>query len=287
MQTPKIIITGASGQLGLSVRNAAAEFGGYDFLFLSRADLPVDDDEGLASYFGSIQPDFCINCAAYTAVDAAESNVEEAFAVNAGAVKTLAEVCRDNNTKLIHISTDYVFNGQSSTPYQEDTKVDPINVYGASKAKGEELAIAANPETIIIRTSWVYSEYGKNFVKTMIRLMGERDQLNVVSDQTGAPTYAPDLAKAILRIIDAGAEKPGIFHYCNEGSITWYEFALAIRELTGSNCQVNPIPSSAYPLPAKRPSFSLLDTSAITREYGIEMLPWKQSLKNCLQKLLP
>ncbi|MBX3255793.1 MAG: dTDP-4-dehydrorhamnose reductase [Chitinophagaceae bacterium] len=286
MQKLKIIVTGADGQLGRSIQHIAPAFDGYEFIFLSRAGLQVNDEAAVNAFFEKSMPGFCINCAAYTAVDAAETHVEEAFSVNAGGAGILAAACARYHVKLIHISTDYVFNGRSSIPYLPGSNTDPVSIYGLSKAKGEELVMAAGPATVIIRTSWVYSEYGKNFVKTMLRLMTEREQVNVVNDQTGAPTYAADLAGAIMRIVEAGAQHAGIYHYSNEGCITWYQLALAIKELTGSGCQINPIPSSEYPTPAKRPSFSLLDTAAITGSYGIQMLPWKQSLETCIRNIL-
>ncbi|MBX2922948.1 MAG: dTDP-4-dehydrorhamnose reductase [Chitinophagaceae bacterium] len=286
MQKLKVIITGAGGQLGRSIQDIAPAFDKYEFAFLSRAALPVDDEAAVAAFFEKSRPGFCINCAAYTAVDAAETHVEDAFAVNAQGAGILARACSRHNTRFIHISTDYVFGGNSEIPYLPGSKVDPGSVYGLSKAKGEELTMAENAATVVIRTSWVYSEHGKNFVKTMLRLMQEKNEVRVVNDQTGAPTYARDLAGAILQIVEAGASEAGIYHYCNEGRITWYQFALAIKELTGSNCHIHPIPSSDYPTPARRPSFSLLDTSAITQAYGIAMLPWKQSLETCIRNLL-
>lgn len=285
MQKPTIVVTGANGQLGCCIKDIATANDHFDFIFLSKDDLSIEDEEAVNGFFQKTKPEFCINCAAYTAVDAAETDVERAFAINGDAVGILAKACKNYGTRFIHISTDYVFKGDNHFPYNENTSPDPINVYGASKAKGEELALAQNRETIIIRTSWVYSEHGKNFVKTMLRLVKERESINVVNDQTGSPTYAPDLAQAIVHIITKGAAKPGIYHYCNAGTITWFRFAGEIKNLSGSNCKVNPIPSSAYPTPAKRPSYSILNTTAITHAYGIEMKPWKESLEICIQRL--
>jgi dTDP-4-dehydrorhamnose reductase len=191
------------------------------------------------------------------------------------------------NATFIHISTDYVFDGTATIPYTEDFPVAPVNTYGATKLKGEELAALENPSSIIIRTSWVYSSFGNNFVKTMLRLMKEREQLNVVSDQLGCPTYAADLADAIMKIIGSGkaGSQPGIYNYSNTGVINWYQFAECIRELSGSNCVVNPIPSSSYPTPAKRPAYSVMDTTKIQQTFGVAIPDWKDSLKKCLALL--
>ncbi|HRQ49400.1 MAG TPA: sugar nucleotide-binding protein, partial [Agriterribacter sp.] len=196
------------------------------------------------------------------------------------------KTCAGTRTKLLHISTDYVFNGSSAIPYKETDPVDPVNVYGASKAKGEEWAIAYNPGTIIVRTAWVYSEHGNNFVKTMLRLMKEKERLTIVNDQIGAPTYAPDIASALMKIISSEHWLPGIYHYCNEGRISWYDFAVAIKELTGAACLLHPVPATAYPTPARRPAFSLLDTSKIREKYGVKIFPWENSLKKCIHNLL-
>ncbi len=193
--------------------------------------------------------------------------------------------------RLIHISTDYVFDGTATVPYKEDSPVNPQSVYGASKLEGEKQAIQFNPNSIIIRTSWVYSEFGKNFVKTMLKLMNESDEINVVNDQIGSPTYAADLAEAILNIITSFQthHSPlithGVYHFSNEAVISWYDFAIAIKELTGSNCKINPIPTSQYPTPAKRPAYSVLDKTKIQKTFGIALKDWKESLANCIQKI--
>jgi dTDP-4-dehydrorhamnose reductase len=202
----------------------------------------------------------------------------------------LAAACKANNTRFIHISTDYVFNGQSPAPYTEDAATDPVNTYGATKLKGEQLCLQYNPEAIIIRTAWVYSSFGKNFVKTMMKLMQDRPAINVVSDQVGAPTYAADLAKCMMHIVAGDYAKTvnwvaGIYHYSNQGRISWHEFAVAIKELTGSACTVNPIPSEQYPTPAKRPAFSLLDTNKIRNTFHCTIPEWKDSLWECIKLL--
>jgi dTDP-4-dehydrorhamnose reductase len=284
----KIVVTGAGGQLGRELQVLAAAFPSFDFVFADRDLLPVDDPGRIASFFRENRPDWCINCAAYTAVDKAETEKEAAFRINGDAPGWLAGACRSAGARLIHISTDYVFDGSSSTPLGEDDKTAPINVYGASKLEGEEKAFREFPEgTLVIRTSWVYSEFGNNFVRTMIRLMRERPAISVVDDQIGSPTYAADLAAAILRIVSAGRWVPGIYNYSNEGEISWYDFAVAIRELTGSNCQVSPIPSASYPTPARRPHYSLLDKGLITRTYGLSIPGWRDSLGVCISRLLP
>lgn len=286
MQKPKILVTGAGGQLAKSIADVSAIYSGFEFVFLTKADMPLDDTAKVEAVFEAVQPRFCINCAAYTAVDKAESDKENAFLINAEAVKELAKTCAGWRSGLIHISTDYVFNGSSAVPYKESDPVHPVNIYGASKAKGEALAIVYNPETIIIRTAWVYSRHGSNFVKTMMRLMREKAQLNIVNDQVGSPTYAIDLAHAIMKMISSAYWLPGIYHYCNEGRISWYDFALAIKEITGANCSLQPVPATAYPTPAKRPAYSLLDTSKIREKYDVSIPLWKESLKKCIHHLL-
>jgi len=280
-----IVVTGAGGQLGRELREASSVYPQFDFQFLSREDLPLQDSAKIHAAIAAIRPAYCINCAAYTAVDKAETEKDLAFLINGAAVGVLAAACRQVNTRLIHISTDYVFDGRSATPLKEDDATGPINVYGASKLQGEQLAMQQDPETVILRTSWVYSAFGNNFVKTMIRLMRERENINVVSDQIGSPTYAADLANAILEIITGPRFVPGIYNYSNEGQISWYDFATAIRELIGSPCQVHPIPSTQFPTPAQRPHYSLLDKSRIKSTYGIHIPAWKDSLTICLKKL--
>jgi dTDP-4-dehydrorhamnose reductase len=286
MPANKILITGANGQLGNEFRVLADQYPGHEFIFLSRSELQIENAENVKQVFAVHQPQWCVNCAAYTAVDKAESEKETAFAINAKAAGTLAKVCAETNTGFIHISTDYVFDGSSAEPYKEDAGTGPINTYGHSKLQGEQLVQQYNPDAIIIRTAWVYSFFGNNFVKTMMRLMKERESINVVNDQVGSPTYAADLAQAIMQIITGAQHAPGVYHYSNEGRISWYEFALAIKELIGSNCAVNPIPSSSYPTPAKRPQYSLLDKSKIKSTFNVQVPEWKESLKVCVGKLL-
>lgn len=282
---PVILVSGANGQLGKELKKLAPIYSGFDFVFLSREDMPIHHFEMVRHYFTVYQPACFINSAAYTAVDRAEEEKDKAFQINAEAVGVLAAVCRENQCRFVHISTDYVFDGQANKPYTEEAKTNPQSVYGTSKKEGEEQALKFNPDAIIIRTSWLYSEYGKNFVKTIIRLLQEKEEINVVADQIGSPTYAVDLAEIILQIISSGKWIPGIFHFSNIGIISWYEFALAIKAFTGSACKINAITTTQYPTPAKRPAYSVLDTSKIQSVYGLEMKDWKDSLKSCISLL--
>lgn len=243
----------------------------------------MDDLNVLREQLEEIQPNIILNCGAYTAVDRAESEAELADIINHQAVVVLSEYAKENKVKLIHVSTDYVFDGTSSTSLKEDAITNPINVYGATKRAGELAALSINLDVLIIRTSWVYSRFGNNFVKTMQRLIKERDTLGVVNDQIGSPTYAANLAQAMMDILESDKWIPGIFNYSNEGEISWYDFVLAIQEITEETCEVKGIPSSSYPTPAARPAFSLLDKSKIKEIYGISVPHYKESLKNCLK----
>ncbi|WP_199750579.1 dTDP-4-dehydrorhamnose reductase [Gynurincola endophyticus] len=285
-----ILITGGNGQVAQALSSLLAPWEDLQLFFENRTNLPIDNEEVLRNWFSVNKPKFCINTAAYTAVDKAESDQENAYRINATAVGLLAKICAEYNTKLIHISTDYVFDGTSSEPLKEDAPTGPISVYGASKLAGEHAAREANPDVIIIRTAWVYSIFGNNFVKTMVRLMNERDHLNVVNDQIGAPTYAVDLAAAIQKIINDSAFqshywKPGIYHYSNTGKISWFDFAKAIAAIIEAKTTVEGIPTAAYPTPARRPAFSLLDTTKIQEVYQVQVPEWKQSLEKCLRLL--
>lgn len=287
---PKIVVTGANGQLGKELRDLSSSYPQFEFVFLSKEDLPVHRFELVRNYFQALQPQFCINCAAYTAVDRAEEEKELAFQVNGEAVGVLAAVCKGHGTKLVHISTDYVFDGKATTPYTENFPPHPLGVYGASKLEGERQALQLNPGVIIIRTSWLYSAHGKNFVKTMMRLMKERNEIGVVNDQFGSPTYAADLAELVLEII-ANCQLsivnwlPGTYHFSNDGVITWYDLALAIKEITGSSAVIKPISTAEYPATAKRPVYSGLDKSKIQRVFNIKLKDWKESLRVCIKKL--
>lgn len=282
----KILVTGANGQLGKELRDVASTFPSFQFLFLSREDLPIHHFELVRNTFNGFQPDYCINCAAYTAVDKAEQESELAYIINAESVGILAAVSREHHCKFIQISTDYVFSGDSPKPYVETDATGPVSVYGKSKLAGELEALKQCPDAIIIRTSWVYSFYGNNFVKTMMRLMKDRNEISVVSDQIGSPTWAGDLAAFIMHVINDPTWKNGIYHFSNLGEISWYDFAIEIKRLINSHTIIHPIPTSAYPTPAKRPAFSLLDKSKIKAAFGYIPPHWKESLVKCADLLL-
>lgn len=282
-----ILVTGANGQLG-SELNIISAYEPYHFIFTDIEDLNITDGAEVNSFFNLNKIDFCINCAAFTAVDYAEKNVEAARAVNVDAVQNLAEACTINGTFLIHISTDFVFGGNSFLPITEEMKPDPISVYGFTKLEGEIIASKTNLKTLIIRTSWLYSSFGKNFVKTMIRLGKERDELGVVVDQIGTPTYAGDLAKAILEIIKSSEhtdldQNCGLYHFSNEGVASWYDFAKAIFDLKDISVNLSALKTTEFPTPAKRPAFSVMDKTKIKDAFNIDIPYWRDSLKLCLE----
>lgn len=279
---PLVLVTGANGQLGKELRQLETKWPEFEFLFLSREDLPIHHFELVRNFFKATHPSFLINCAAYTAVDKAEQEEELAFQINAEAVGVLAAICKEQDCKFVHVSTDYVFDGLANRPYREDDLTNPQGVYGASKLAGEKEAVLVNPDSVIIRTSWVYSSFGKNFVKTILRLLQEKPSVSVVDDQIGSPTYAADLAVAILEIISLKSWKPGVYHFSNEAEISWCAFAKAIAALTHSNTPVQAITTAEFPTPAKRPAWSVLDKSKIKAVYGIKIRPWKESLADCL-----
>ncbi|MCI4444183.1 MAG: dTDP-4-dehydrorhamnose reductase [Lentimicrobium sp.] len=281
----KILVTGANGQLGSEIKALASNYLTFDFVFTDIADFPLDKEPEIISNFNRIQPDIVINCAAYTAVDKAEEDQATADAINHLAIATLATLCHDSGAKLVHVSTDYVFDGTSPVAYTEEDQPNPKSVYGVTKLAGETACLKNCPESIIIRTAWVYSEFGTNFVKTMLRLMTERDTLSVVNDQVGSPTYAADLAQVILTILDSPKWEPGIYHYSNAGAISWFDFAQDIKEIAQKTCDIKGIPASDYPTPAERPAYSLLDKSKIRAVYGIEPVDYKKSLKVMMKKL--
>ena len=285
-----ILITGANGQLGSEIKELVEHLGKSDsqFFFTSSQALDITDHQAVESYCIHNTIDTIINCAAYTAVDKAETEPEKADLINHLAVKNLAVLAKKHQIRLIHISTDYVFNGQNYRPYQEEDTPEPQSIYGKTKLAGEQAIQKINPPGgIIIRTAWVYSTYGHNFVKTMLRLGKEKDKLNIVFDQIGTPTYAKDLARAILNILPKLEAKGRveIYHYSNEGVASWYDFAKAIFELTQTPCQVNPIESKDYPTPAKRPQYALLNKSKIKARFDIKIPHWRKSLETALQKM--
>ncbi|WP_291285041.1 dTDP-4-dehydrorhamnose reductase [Flavobacterium sp.] len=275
----KILVTGANGQLGSELSVLSVSYPEFEWIFADRTKITLDNLELLKDQLNEIKPDIIFNCGAYTAVDKAETERELAFTINHLAVELIAKYTFKNNVKLIHISTDYVFDGSSSSALNEEAETNPINVYGESKLAGEIACLRENTDSIIIRTSWVYSKFGNNFVKTMQRLMQERDTINVVNDQIGSPTYAADLAQAMMVILESSDWIPGIYNYSNEDQVSWYEFALTIKEFGGYNCNVDGIPSALYATPAKRPKFSLLDKKKIKTLYNLEIPTYKQSLE--------
>jgi dTDP-4-dehydrorhamnose reductase len=285
MSSYRVAVTGGDGQLGKEIAKIASESFGFQFTFLSRKEFPLENFDLITKWLNENPVDFFIHCAAYTAVDKAETEREKVFRINAEAPGLIAASIAKTNSRLIYISTDYVFDGSSSSPLKEGAFTGPLNIYGASKLEGERLVRRNNPLTQIIRTSWLYSEFGNNFVKTMLRLMKERHSLNIVNDQKGSPTYAGDLARVIMKILETDNFQPGIFHFSNEGEATWYEFALEIKKLTGISCNILPIPTSEFPTPAKRPVYSLLDCSKIKKEYNLIIPDWQTSLAHCLQIL--
>ncbi len=281
-----ILVTGSNGQLGSEIKELSQN-SNSNFYFTDRSSLDISSAKDIAKYINANSVDVIINCAAYTAVDKAEDDTTNADNINHLAVKNLAQISKDRNIQLIHISTDYVFNGQNFKPYLEDDVTSPNGIYGKTKLDGENAMKAINPSnSIIIRTSWVYSSFGNNFVKTMLRLGKERDSLGVIFDQVGTPTYARDLAKAILDIVPQIENgKVEIYNYSNEGVLSWYDFSKEIMRMAKIECQINPIETSAYPTPATRPHFSLLNKSKIKERFNITIPYWKDSLDECLKKM--
>ncbi|PPZ91963.1 dTDP-4-dehydrorhamnose reductase [Cloacibacterium normanense] len=281
----KILVTGANGQLGQCLQKISSQFEEFEFIFTDSETLDITNKEEVNDFFWQNAPDFCINAAAYTAVDLAETEVEKAFLVNADGTENLAEACSENNAQFIHVSTDYVFDGENNLAYTEEDFTNPLGVYGASKLAGDELALEVNPCSVILRTSWVYSEFGKNFVKTMLNLFAAKEELNIVADQFGQPTNANDLAEAIMKIIKSGKITPGIFNFSNLGRISWFDFAEKIAELSEAKIKLNAIETSQYPTPAKRPKNSVLDLDKISKTYAIQLKSWEESLEGCVQIL--
>lgn len=285
-----ILITGAKGQLGQCFQHLASDFPQMSFLFAASGDLDIGDRAAVQQYFRLHDIQYCINCAAYTAVDKAESEPKKARRINVSGAKNLAEACAARNIPMVHFSTDYVYHNKQNRPFQETDPVSPKGVYARTKLQGERAAQKAHPSGVmVIRTSWVYSEFGQNFLKTMLRLGAERPALSVVFDQIGTPTYAPDLAATVLFILDKtmrGALEPtalaGIWHYSNEGVCSWYDFAQAIFDIRQLPCQLQPIETKDFPTPAQRPPFSVLNKSKIKKQFGITIPHWRESLVRCL-----
>ena len=286
----RVLITGSNGQLGSEIRDLAANYKKLDFVFKDLPGLDICNFNLLQSFITENNINAVINCAAYTAVDKAEQDAEIAEDVNSKGVLNLVNALKSINGKLIHISTDYVFDGNHFLPYKESDSVSPIGVYGKTKRAGELAVINADIDSIVIRTSWLYSSYGNNFVKTMLRLGNEKENLGVIYDQVGTPTYARDLAKTCLEILtgvnSAKISKNGnLYHYSNEGLASCYDFAISIMELGGENCKVKPIQTKDYPTLAKRPQYSVLNKSKIKTDFKIEIPYWRDSLKDCIEKI--
>ncbi len=286
MIEPSILITGSNGQVGRCLQHLESSYPNYRFHCMGREHLPIHDFRLVDEVIETIKPEIIINAAAYTAVDRAEEETEAATRINGYAVGNLAAAARKSRARFIHISTDYVFDGKHNTPYVETDPVDPLNVYGKSKLLGEQLALHEHPGAIVVRTSWVYSPFGTNFVKTMLRLMSSRDSLSVVNDQTGSPTYAYDLASVLLQIgTNQEAWSPGIYHYSNIGNITWFRFAEAIKKNRGFNCELRPITTGEFPVAAQRPFYTVMNCEKIVNTFGVELKPWEAGLKQCLMQL--
>ena len=284
-----VLVTGANGQLGQSIQFIAKQYPNIQFIYTDYQELDITNFESCHTVFAKYKPQFCINTAAYTAVDKAEIEAEKAHLINVIGPEILAKVCKEYDTILLHISTDFIFDGASTQPYLESDIPNPQSVYGQTKLDGE-LAVQKNWEKhFIIRTSWVYSQFANNFMKTMLRLASERDSLSVVNDQIGTPTYAVDLAEVLMNIIQSSiTNKPspfGIYNFSNEGVCSWYDFAAAIFHQKGISIDLQPIPTSAYPTPAKRPSYSVLDKSKIKNTFNLKINDWKASLNSCLNQL--
>jgi dTDP-4-dehydrorhamnose reductase len=285
-----ILVTGSNGQLGSEIKDLAANYASFSFFFMDLPALDICNSSQLDVFFKDKNINTVINCAAYTAVDKAEQDADIAEKVNATGVLNLVNALAKVNGKLIHISTDYVFDGNHFLPYKESDPVSPIGVYGETKRAGELAVINSDIDSIVIRTSWLYSSNGNNFVKTMLRLGNEREELGVIFDQVGTPTYARDLAKTCLEILaykkEANINSNGnLYHYSNEGVASWYDFAISIMELGGENCKVKPIQTKDYPTLAKRPHYSVLNKSKIKTDFKIKIPYWRDSLKDCIEKI--
>ena len=282
-----ILITGCKGQLGTELQKIASSDTSHHWLFTDVDTLDICDKAAVEKCFETNRIEACINCAAYTAVDKAEDEPELATLINSFAPKVLANTCQRHNALLIHISTDYVFGGEANEPYKVDDPINPQSVYGSTKAEGERLIRESCCNYMIVRTAWLYSSVGKNFVKTMLMLGDTKEEINVVADQKGCPTWAHDLAVALVALLNKNGKKEvhETFHFTNEGQITWYDFAVAIMEIGGKTCKVNPITTDQYPTKAKRPAYSVLDLSKIKEYAGIEIPDWRESLEKCIEEL--
>ncbi len=280
-----ILITGSNGQLGNEMQQAAVRFPDFNYIYTDVAELDICDKSALDAFVKANNVNVIVNCAAYTAVDKAEDDVELCYKINRDAVRNIAEVATENKVKVVHVSTDYVFDGTNYLPYTEDMPVCPATVYGKSKLEGEQVLLKNCKESVILRTAWLYSSFGNNFVKTMMKLGAERDSLGVIFDQVGTPTYAADLADAILQLLRNETFVPGIYHFSDEGVCSWYDFTKTIHRMANITCDVKPIETKDYPARTPRPHFSVLNKSKIKSTYGISIPHWEVSLEKCIQLL--
>ncbi len=292
MTNPTILITGSKGQLGRSFQHLSVQYPKWQFLFVDIEELDITNRRAVFAFFEKNKVNWCINCAAYAAVDKAESDAVLARRVNVAGARNLAEACAKYAIPLIHFSTDYVYHTRQNLPYGEDDSTSPKGVYARTKLAGDRAALKANPLTMVIRTSWLFAPYGHNFVRTMMRFGAEQSSLNVVYDQLGSPTYAPDLAAMVLHIIQKIEHKlidrktmVGIWHYSNEGVCSWYDFAKAVMDIKGLPCKINPIETKDFPLPAPRPPFSVLNKAKIKKAFGLAIPHWRESLERCLSEI--
>ncbi|MDT7828923.1 dTDP-4-dehydrorhamnose reductase [Pricia sp. S334] len=279
-----VLVTGGRGQLATCIGQVAHIDDDNRFIYTDYTDLNITEEKEVERFFEDTNIQFCINCAAYTAVDQAEAEPKKADLVNHIGTRNLATACKKHRATLIHISTDFVFDGLQSLPYNEEAATRPLGIYGASKLAGETAIIEILEQHYIIRTSWLYSNYGDNFMKTMLRLGQERDSLSVVCDQIGTPTYGIDLARMVLNVLSNSTNMYGIYHYSNEGVASWYDFSKAIFDISGVECHVTPIAGADFPTSAERPAFSVLDKTKVKRDFGIDIPYWRDSLKACLKK---
>ncbi|PVX50759.1 dTDP-4-dehydrorhamnose reductase [Balneicella halophila] len=281
----KVVVTGADGQLGNSLQKLSEDYKNLNFRFLNRKTLDITSKANVDSYIAGQLPDLIVNTAAYTQVDIAEKEKADAYDVNVIGVENLLSVCEKYSIRFIQLSTDYVFDGKEKTPKKEDDKCTPVNFYGKTKYEAEQLVVQSKVSSVILRTSWLFSEFGNNFVKTILRLVLEKDQLKVVDDQWGSPTYTDDLARCILWFLENFPQKNEIYHFANQGCCSWYEFAQRIVNLSNSHCELQPIPTTEYPTLAKRPKYSVLDTHKIQETRGIIIRNWQDSLEECMKNM--
>ncbi|WP_299393652.1 dTDP-4-dehydrorhamnose reductase [uncultured Gelidibacter sp.] len=281
----RILVTGGKGQLASCIHAIADQYPNLNFIFVDRTIMDISNDQHVSEFFGKNKIDWCINCAAYTTVDKAESEDDIANEVNVLGPKNLAKSCKEHDVKLVHISTDFVFNGEKNRAYTENDATGPLNTYGKTKLQGEQEVISVLDQHFIIRTSWLYSEFGHNFMRTMLKLSKEKEQLQIVNDQIGTPTYAGDLATFIVQLIATSSREFGLYNYSNEGVASWYDFAKAIFDMSKIDIKVNPIASDNFPTAANRPTFSVLDNAKIKQTFNSEPKYWRESLEVCLQNL--